>query len=154
MSSPGQKRGACGHVMVSFDSHTFCAHCRDKDKGKDPCVEQPDTKDCKFCNSLTPEQCLQLATSSYKLKKEKREAKKLDSTPSKDSDTLVDPASVSVIGAVDDQGTFKSPSTVAPPEKKSKKEKPSISKSSKPVGTKTDTVKYNSTKNCQTGLTV
>ena len=69
MSSPGQKRGACGHVMANIDSHTFCAHCRDKGKGKDPCIEQPDTKDCKFCNSLIPEQHLQLATSSYKLKK-------------------------------------------------------------------------------------
>ena len=117
--------------MASFDSHTFCARCRDKG--------QPDTKDCKFCNSLTPEEHLQLATPSYKLKTEKREAKKTDSTPSKDRDTLVDPASVSGIGAVDDQGTVKSPSTVAPPEKKPKKEKPSTSKSSKPVGTKADT---------------
>ena len=139
MSSPGQKRGACGHVMASFDSHAFCAHCRDKGKGKDPCVEQPDTKDCKFYNSLTPEQRLQLSTPSYKIKKEKWEAKKLESTPSKDTDTLVDLASVSVIWAVDDQGTVKSPSTVAPPEKKPKKEKPSTSKSTKPIGKKSDT---------------
>ena len=115
------------------------ARCRDKGKGKDPCVEQPDTKDCKFCNSLTPEQHLQLATPSYKLKKEKREAKKFDSTPSKDSDTLIDPASVSVIGAVDDRGTVKSPSTVTPPEKKSKKDQPSTSKATKHVGNKYDT---------------
>ena len=94
MSSPGQKRGACGHVMTNFDAYSSCARCRDKGKGKDPCVEQPETKDCKFCNSLTQEQRLLLATRSYKLKKEKREAKKLESTPSKDSDTLVDPASV------------------------------------------------------------
>ena len=128
--------------MACFDSYTFCACCRDKGKGKDHCVEQSDTKDCKFCNSLTPEQRLQLATPSYKLKKEKREAKKLDSTPSKDSDTLVDPVSVSVIGAVDNQGTVKSPSTVAPPEKKSKKDKTD----------KSDT--DNITKNGQTGSTV
>ena len=102
MSSPGQKRGACGHVIANFDSHSSCARCRDKGKGKDPCVENPETKDCKFCNSLTPEPRLQLATPSYKLKKEKWEAKKLESTPSKDSDTLVDPASVSVIGVVSD----------------------------------------------------
>ena len=45
MSSPGQKRGGCGHVMVSFDGHSFCAICRDKRKGKDPCVENPQTTD-------------------------------------------------------------------------------------------------------------
>ena len=32
MSSPGQRRGNCGHVKASFDSHTHCAHCRDKGK--------------------------------------------------------------------------------------------------------------------------
>ena len=120
MSSPGRKRGAFSHVMASFDSHTLCAHCRDKGKGKDPCVEQPDTKDCKFCNLLTAEVHLQMATPSYKLKKEKREARngiKNDSTPSKDSDTIVYPASVSMIWAVDDEGAVKSP-TVAPPENK------------------------------------
>ena len=139
MSSPDQKRGACGHVMASFYSHTFCTRCRDKGKGKDPCVEQPDTKDCKFCNSLTPEQHLPLSTPSYKIKKEEPEAKKLESTPSKDTDTRVDSVSVSEIGAVDDQGTVKYCSTVAPQEKKSKKEKPSTSKSTKPVGKKSDT---------------
>ena len=81
---------------------------------------------------------MQLATPSYKLKKEKREAKKLESTPSKDSDTLVDPPSVSVIGAVSDQGASKSPAMAAP-EKKSKKEKPSTSKSTRSAGTKIDT---------------
>ena len=68
MSSLGQKRGSCGHATASFDGHTFCAHCRDKSKGKDPCVETPQS-DCKFCIVLTPEQLAQLATPSYKLKK-------------------------------------------------------------------------------------
>ena len=105
MSSPGQKRWGCRHVMASFDSYSFCAWCRDKGKGKDPCIEKPDTTDCKFCNSLTEDQHLQLATPSYKLKKEKREAKKMEasSSPSKDSTSLVDPATVSVIGAVNVQ---------------------------------------------------
>ena len=66
-----------------------------------------------------------MATLSYKIKKEKREAKKLDTTPPKDSEALVDPATVSLIGAVDEQGTV--PSSVAPPEKKLKKEKSSSS---------------------------
>ena len=63
----------------------------------------------------------------------------MKSTPSKESDTLVDPASVSVIGVVSDQVSAKSPVIAAAPEKKSKKEKPSTSKSTKSAGTKTDT---------------
>ena len=35
-----------------------------------------ETTDCKLCNALTPEQRAQLATPSYKIKKEKREAKR------------------------------------------------------------------------------
>ena len=95
MSSPGQKRGSCGHAMASFDGHSFCARCRDKGKGEEPCISNKETTDCKFCNSLTPEQRMQLATPSYKIKKEKREAKRADSNPADDS-SLVDPATVSV----------------------------------------------------------
>ena len=89
MSSPGQKRGSCGHAMASFDGHAFCARCRDKKKGEDPCVKSPESE-CKFWIVLTPEQLTQLSTLSYRLKKEKREAKKLEAIPTKDS-TLVDP---------------------------------------------------------------
>ena len=120
MSSPGQRRANNSHST----------HCRDKGKGKDICVENPQSSDCQICKSFPP----QLATPSYKIKKEKREAKKLDSSPPpKDSEALVDPASVSVIGAVGDQGTVKSPASVAPPDKKAKKDKPSstFTKSSK-----------------------
>ena len=99
MSSPSQRGGGCGHTMAGFDPHSMCARCRGKKKGSDPCVENP-AKDCKLCLALTPEQLNQLSTPSYKLKKEKRDAK--TSTPVKDrsSDTLrptlVDPALVSV----------------------------------------------------------
>ena len=78
MSSPGQKRGNCGHAMASFDGHAFCAHCREKGKGEEPCIANKDTFDCKFCNLFTSEQRAQISTPSYKLKKEKREAKRLD----------------------------------------------------------------------------
>ena len=128
MSSPGQKRGSCGHAMASFDGHAFCARCGDKKKGEDPCVKSPESE-CKFCVVLTPEQLTQLSTPSYRLKKEKREAKKLESTPSKDS-TLVDPSSVAVIGPVSGTATASSPPPVVP-EKKVKKDKPSPSKSKK-----------------------
>ena len=128
MSSPGQRRGSCGHAMASFDGHAFCARCCDKGKGEELCVTNKETTDCKLCNALTPEQRAQLATPSYKIKKEKREAKRTDSNPPAD-DTLVDPATVAVIGVVGDSSASQIDS--APPEKKPKKEKvPSKSKKS------------------------
>ena len=130
---PGQKRGHCGHAIASFDGHSFCVHCRDKGKGKDPCVETPQSE-CKLCIVLTPDKLAQLATPSYKLKKEKLEAKKLESTPSKDS-SLVDPSTIAVIGAVSEAGTVISPCTVVP-EKKAKKDKPSTSKVKKSAARK------------------
>ena len=67
-------------MMAGFDLHSVCARCHDKKKGKDPCVEKPDS-DCQHCKVLTPEQLVQLSTPSYKLKKGKRD--KSDTTPSK-----------------------------------------------------------------------
>ena len=124
--------------MASFDCHSFCARCRDKGKGQDPWVEKKDSTDCKLCISLIPEQHAQLATPSYKVKKEKREAKKMEAlaTPSRDSD-LVDPSTVSVIGIVCDQGTVQSP--VDTPEKKIKKDEASTFKGKKPVESKSTT---------------
>ena len=133
--------------MAIFDSHSVCARCRDKGKDKDPCMEKLQCTDCKFCNLLTPEQKAQLAIPTYKLKKEKREAKKLESDPStpiKDNvlsanPSLVDPVSVQVIGAVDGQGTLQSPGSCEPAGKKKKmdKDKATMSKtkshSDKPV---------------------
>ena len=119
MSSPGQKRGSCGHAMAIFDGHAFCAHCREKGKGEEPCIANKDTADCTLCNSFTPEQRAQISTPSYKIKKEKREAKHVDNT--QPTDELVDPSSVSIIGVVSGPSADKSP---APPEKKPKKDKP------------------------------
>ena len=121
--------------IVHIEHHSFCARCHEKGKGKDTCVETP-TSDCKFCLLLTPEQKAQLAA-PYKLKKEKRDAKKAElSSPSKD-DTLVDPATVSGIGAVSESVSVASPaSTVS--DKKPKKEKPSTYKSKKTVENSSD----------------
>ena len=130
MSSPGHKSGGCGRAMASFDGHLFCACCRDKGKGKNPGVENKESANCSLYNSLTPEQCAQLGTSSYKLKKEKREAKKLETeVSSQDTTSLVDQSAVSVIGVVDDTGTVQSPTL--PPEKKAKKDK-TVTKAKKP----------------------
>ena len=46
LSSPGQKRGTCGHVMAIFDGHLKCARCRDN------CILKKDS----ICKAFTPEQ--------------------------------------------------------------------------------------------------
>ena len=132
MSSPGQKHGGCGHLMASFDTHSFCARCREKSKGPDPCASK---SDCQACNILTEDQRLQLSTPSYRIKKEKRESKKQGDTPQKSSDSssLIDPSSVTVVGAVDDQRMLQTPGSSSGAEKKKDKkpasEKPKSSKS-------------------------
>ena len=137
MSSPGQKRGGYGHAWP-FDQHTYCVRCLEKNKGKDPCVENKE-QDCKFYLALTPEQLAQISTPTYKIKKEKQEARKADNaTPTKTSDELVDPAIVSVIGVVGQQETAKSSTSVsAPPEKKLKKSA-SVTKAKKSTEKSTD----------------
>ena len=99
MSSPGQKHGGCDDLMARFDSHSFCARCREKGKGPDPCVSK---SDCQACNVLTEDQHIQLSTPSYRIKKERRDSKKQGDTPQNNSDSssLVDPSSVTVVGAV------------------------------------------------------
>ena len=74
--------------MANFDKHSRCACCRDKGQGEDPCVKQ---LQCEICELLTPEQVVQLATPTYKLRKEKQKSK----------DVLTDPASVTVISHVE-----------------------------------------------------
>ena len=128
MSSPGQRRGGCGHAMANFDSHAFCARCHEKGKGMDDCVKKPQTSDCKICNAFSEEQRLQLATPSYRIKKEKREAKKLEATPTKDSEDLVDPSSV---GPVEKPSTSKSTVEAPPPDKKVKKDSRKVGKKDK-----------------------
>ena len=108
--------------MASFDIHSHCARCREKGKGTDFCVENPQSSNCQICNAFTNDQRQQLATPSYRLKKEKREAKKLEAPPPQDNEELVDPSNVSVIGAVDNQGSVKSPASAPPPDKKPKKD--------------------------------
>ena len=97
MASPGQKRGLCGHFMAGFDFHAYCARCRDKGKGDDPCIKNE--KDCQFCNSLSTDQKARLATPSYQEKKKKHDQKAIKE---ESSSTLVDPSSVTVIGVAKD----------------------------------------------------
>ena len=136
MSSPSQRRGGCGHMMAGFDQHSVCARCHDRKKGSDPCVETSPAA-CMHCDSLFAEQKEQLSTPSYKLKKEKRDAK--SSTPAKDIDTLsptlVDPALVSVVGVVDGQSYS---ALSGPVEKKKKLDKKVEKKSSSVKSVKSD----------------
>ena len=95
MSSPGQRRDSCVHAMAGFDSHSKCARCRDKGLGDDPCVLK---KECLICKGFTLEQTLQLATPTYRDRKEK---KKTSNSTTSSIPTLVDPAHVSVLGKVE-----------------------------------------------------
>ena len=90
MSSPGQKRGSCGHVMALFDNHKKCTRCREKGVGDDPCVKK---QDCQICKAFTSSQIIQLATLTYKARKERGEQNKSEAS-SDVTPTLVDPSDV------------------------------------------------------------
>ena len=78
--------------MASFDKHSRCARCRDKGHGDDPCVKH---LPCDFCDLLTPDQVVQLATPTYKIRKEKQKSKEV----------LVDPSSVTVVSQVEQEAS-------------------------------------------------
>ena len=94
MSSPGQKRGTCGHIMALFDSHKKCARCREKGVGDNPGVKK---LDCQICKAFTPSQVQQLATPTYKSRKERGEQQKMTESTSSATPTLVDPADPEVL---------------------------------------------------------
>ena len=127
MSSPGQKKGTCGHIMVLFEGHLKCVRCRDKVFGDDPCVLK---RDCPICKAFTSKQILQLATPTYRERKNKE--KKVSASP---TPTLVDPSQVSVLGRVDGEKTVRKSETPAGKKKRADESpKPSSKKksSSKP----------------------
>ena len=105
----GQRRGTCGHAMALFDSHTNCAHCREKGMGSDACVEK---KPCSICDGFSEEQKLQLSTPKYRVRKELQ--KKTD-YPSH-----VNPSDVTALGKVESKGETSSDRGKTP-SKKSKK---------------------------------
>ena len=120
MSSAGQRRGSCGHTMAGFDTHSKCARCRDKGLGDDPCVLK---KECVICKGFTPEQVLQLATPTYRDRKEKKTS---SSTTTSSTPTLVDPAHISVLGKVEKVKAVQSTPTTKKT-KRSESPKPSAS---------------------------
>ena len=52
--------------MAIFDNHKKCARCREKGVGDDPCVKK---LDCQICKAFMPSQIIQLATPTYKARK-------------------------------------------------------------------------------------
>ena len=81
--------------------------------------------DCPNCDVLTTDQWAQLATPSYKIKKEKRDSKsdKSDRTEAEDTSfTLVDLALVLVVGVMNDQKKIKSPEKSVVKDKGKKKQ--------------------------------
>ena len=121
--------------MVGFDSHAYCAHCRDKGKGTDPGVKN---EDCQFCNILIQEQKSCLATSSYQKKKRTCNQNPIQE---QSSSTLVDPALVSVLGVVKDRQDLNSEEASSTPGVNAKK-RPSSEESSNVKDKKNDTTKY------------
>ena len=93
MSSPGQKRGTCGHVMALFDSHKKCARCREKGVGDDNCVKKLDVQ---ICKAFTPAQIQQLSTPTYKSRKECEQKKATSDSPATATPTLMDPSEITV----------------------------------------------------------
>ena len=85
-------RARYGHVRQPQE----CVRCREKGVGDDPCVKK---LDCQICKAFTPAQIQQLATPTYRSRKERGQQKKSegnnDVTP-----TLVDPSEVTLLGQV------------------------------------------------------
>ena len=105
--------------MAGFDLHAHCARCRNKLKGDDPCVSK---KPCPHCDVLSEDQKAQLSVPVYQKKKEKREQKNMDKNSDNSTETLVDPALVSVVGVVpSDKKSVKSPEPAINKEKSKKK---------------------------------
>ena len=72
--------------MAALDSHEKCVRCRKDKVGQNPCVKG---QVCNICESFSDVQRDTLATSSYKLRKEKK------------AGIVVSPKHVSVIGGIE-----------------------------------------------------
>ena len=135
MSSPGQKREVAAMqwpaLMGMLIAHAVVIKERERNHA---CL----TRNLHTVSFVMPslQNRVQLATPSYKLKKEKREAKCVDSSTPTDGSSLVDPASVSVIGVVGEKLDQKSP--MLPPKKKPRKDKASVKAKKSVDSTSTD----------------
>ena len=88
---------ACSRMfMALFNNHKKCARCHEKGVGHDPCVKK---LDCQICKAFTPAQVQQLATPTYRSRKERGEQKKSE-VSSDVTPTLVNPSEVTLLGRV------------------------------------------------------
>ena len=79
--------------------HLKCAYCRDKGVGEDLCVQK---KDCPFCKAFIAEHIQQLATPTYRTRKEKEHSNMtVTSTPATSIPTLMDPKDCKLIRRVE-----------------------------------------------------
>ena len=115
MSSPGQKRGTCGHIMALFDSHKKFTICREKGMGDDPCVKK---MDCQICKVFKPVQIQQLSTPTYKSRKECEQKNVVNDSPTSATPTLMDPSEVTLLGRVHNERAASVESTPAGKKKK------------------------------------
>ena len=119
---PWTEEGSCGHIMALFDAHAKCARCREKGIGQDPCVEK---KPCQICDNLSEDQKKQLATPTYRARKE---LQKKISSPSQ----AVNTADVTVLGKVESRGeTSDRGETPSKKAKKSSHKSPTMKKAGK-----------------------
>ena len=125
MSSPGQKRGTCSHVMALYNSHKKCARCREKGVGDDLCVKK---MDCQICKAFMPVQIQQLSTPTYKSRKERNQKKTGTDSPASATPTHVEPSEVTLLGRVHKESAFVEST---PPGKKKKRSDDSPKPSSK-----------------------
>ena len=99
MSSPGQKRGTCGHVMAVFDGHLKCARCRDKGVGRQSMCPQERLSNLQGVYSRAESSAFH---PTYRDRKNKDKKVSASTTP-----TLVDPSHVNVLGLVNREKTAK-----------------------------------------------
>ena len=66
-------------ILLLHLTDILVVHAAGKGLGEDPCISK---LSCEYCELLTPEHVIQLATPTYKLRKEKAKSK----------ESLVDPA--------------------------------------------------------------
>ena len=101
--------------MAVFDGHLKCTRCRDKGIGDDPCVLK---KDCSICKAFTPEQLKQLATPTYRDRKNREQKKTVAASPVSATPTLLDLSQVNMLGRVEGEKTLNKKNDTTPAGKK------------------------------------
>ena len=121
MSSPGKREARVAILWLCLMATSSARDGRNKGVRNDPCVLK---KNCPICKAFTPEQIQQLATPTYRDRKNK-EKEMVSASP---TPTLVDPSQVNVLGRVEGQKVVKQPETTPAGKKERVDESPKASK--------------------------